>query len=120
MKKIEWFVEDSNLGGSRGLSVDLENKKIIYHTGIQEKICEHNLDDIRWVIVNNVDALEQKKQRLKFRLNQTKVIKEPIKDGYKILEVLTETQRDIFQNKLNNIEAEIMFFSNLNFNKLLK
>lgn len=113
MNKIEWFEDDGVQGGQRGLTVDFTNNKIIKWNGIEESISESNIDDIRWCIDMNLKYLSQRYDKITKKLKQTKTVYTKIEGGYKMSEVLTETQREKYEKLVDEINSETMEYVNL-------
>ena len=119
MREIEWFTPDGVMGGERGLTVDLVNKKVISWNGIEEKINKKNIDSVAWVIDNNLSSLKDIADKLLKRIHQTKTERVKIENGYKISKKPTKEQMNNLTIKLKKINNEIKQISNIDIYKLI-
>jgi len=63
-KIIEWFDEDGNLYGNRGLSLDLETNIITKFNGVEEPLSIENLPDVLYCIEQNKIYLNESIQEI--------------------------------------------------------
>lgn len=112
-KEIEWYVNDGCLGGLRGLSYDLETNTITKWNGEIESLSHNNIEDVRWVLKNKKDSLNIRLDNIRTRLKQTETVHIKIENGYKILEPLTEKQRNILESKMEEIYKELEFLNSI-------
>ena len=114
LDKIEWFEDDGCMGGSRGLTIYLKDKKIVNWNGTEEIISKNNLSSIEWVIKNKLQHLESTLAKNILRLDQKNPITTKISGGYSTSMPLTENQRNkviLQQKEIISIIAEIKSIS---------
>ena len=114
LDKIEWFEDDGCMGGSRGLTIYLKDKKIVKWNGIEEVFSKNNIDEIAWGIKNYLQYLENKLVKNNLRLNQKNSITTKIEGGYATSMPLTELQRNkilLQQEEITNIITQIKSIS---------
>jgi hypothetical protein len=112
-KIIEWFDEDGNLYGNRGLSLDLETNIITKFNGVEEPLSIENLPDVLYCIEQNKIYLNESIQEIEKKLAQTETKRIPIENGYKISEPLSDKFRSIYLEDLKTTKDELEFITNL-------
>jgi hypothetical protein len=116
MEKIHFY------DGVIGFEVDFLNNKLKnLKNGNVEVISNENLEQLTWVVSNNLTHLEQKKDRMIMRINQKEeMVRIPIIDGAIFHEKLTPSKLESFKTKLVTVEEEIIFLKKINYKKMIK
>ncbi len=110
---IEWFEEDGNLYGKRGLSFDLSTNIITKFTGEEELLDDKNLPDVfECVNLNKIDLVNQINE-INNKLVQTETKRIPIENGYKISEPLSYKFRKKYLEDLEECQNRLKFLSEL-------
>lgn len=111
IKTLTWPEPNAKKGGKKstefGLEVNFKKETIITSEG-RELIFKDNLDDVRWVIDNNLTSITEKRDRFQHKLDITEITRLPIKDGYKLLEPLSGDDRDRYSGRVLEMSEEIL------------
>ena len=116
---IEWYETSGNLGGQRGLTVDLSNNTITNHNGSIENIKKDNIDDVKWCIEMNINRIKNNIKEIIDKINQEQTKYTKIDGGYSISNPLTEDQKQKQsiilskrEDKLNQLITILKQYSN--------
>ena len=110
---IEWFEDDGNLYGCRGLSFDVSTNIITKFNGEKELLNENNLPDVLNVIELNKSSLIEAIEQMNVKLAQTEIKRIPIEGGYKISEPLSDYLRKKYLEDLEECQNRLKFLSSL-------
>jgi hypothetical protein len=110
---VEWFEEDGNLYGWRGLSFDTTTNIVTKFTGEEEDLNERNLPDVITTIEFNENDLNERIKIIKDKLTQTETKRIPIEGGYKLSEPLSNKLRKTYLEELEECQNRLNFLSSL-------
>lgn len=110
---IEWFEQDGNLYGERGLSFNIETNIVTKFTGVEEPLDEKNLPSVLECIKMNKFYVVNKIKEIYDKLAQTETIRIPIENGYEISEPLSDKGRKKYLEILEEYKNRLNFLTKL-------
>lgn len=112
--KLEWYEEDGCLGGQRGMTIDFDNKTIEKHTGEVTNITAEDIEDIQWVMSMNCGKILREINLINIRMNQKETIKKRIKNGYSMIEPLSEDLKIKYGRRMAVLSSKYMEINSIN------
>lgn len=119
--EIHWYEAcENNITGETGASFNTKTKKLIDIDDIEHDISSDNIDTVKWIIDMNMEYLLERVDKIRARINQTKILKFRIQNGHRVLEVLSPELKIKFNRKLNQVHEEIEMLDMISLESLIK